>query len=249
MIIAKQNKAWVRIISLAIVCLFIAYDLNWANPDLFTLPRNQDALSPALLTSIQSDRALIETAIQFYGRSIGFSELSNEETHLYPTVNGQRVDLFIEKRHPEASGQLTILGVCRGKKIIAKINTRNGLIEWTEKFDQSQLPSKPATDMAAQKSKEDKYIQIIKESEATLNTPGLESYAYRVAANALSIIARDNPNLIQPSTVQALEGILTKEGLESYAYRSAADALSYIARNNPNLIQPSTVQALEGILT
>ncbi|MDP2912827.1 MAG: VWA domain-containing protein, partial [Candidatus Omnitrophota bacterium] len=81
-----------------------------------------------------------------------------------------------------------------------------------------------------------------------LSNKGLESDAYWSAAYALLRIAINNPNLIQPSTVQALEGILTKEGLESDAYRAAANVLSYIAINNPQLIQ-QVMQALEGILT
>lgn len=225
MTIARQNKTRIRIISLAIVCLFIAYDLNWANPDLFTYSRNQDALSPALFTLNQSDRALIETAIQFYGRSIGYDGLGNEKFHLYPTVNGQRVDLFVEERQPEASDQLIILGMCRGKKLSAKINIADGSIEWTEKSDQSQLPLKPATDMAAKKNKDDSDIRKIRELETTLNTPGLDSDAYGAAAYTLRTIAINNPQLIQSSTVRALEGVLTKEGLDSYAYWAASNAL------------------------
>ena len=229
MIMVRQNKIWIRIISLVIVCLFITYDLSWANPDLFTSSAKQDTLSPVLFTSIQSNKALIETAIQFYGKSMGFKGLGNEELHLYPTVNGQKVDLFVEGHQPGTSGQLTILGVCRGKKLIAKINIEDGSIEWTEKSTLPQLPSKPATDMAGEKKNAD-----ITRLEGILTTDGLGSDVYWRAANALLRIAINNPQLSQQA-IQTLEGILTTKGLENHACQEAIYTLSNVVFFRPDL--------------
>ncbi|MFC1480591.1 hypothetical protein ACFL5Y_04015, partial [Candidatus Omnitrophota bacterium] len=88
----------------------------------------------------------------------------------------------------------------------------------------------------------------VKRLEGILTTEGLASNACE-AAEALADIAYFEPNLIQPSTVQALESVFTRKGLESDAYRYAAHALNNIAGKKLNLIQPSTAQTLESFLT
>ncbi|MDB4349913.1 hypothetical protein OAA99_03065, partial [Omnitrophica bacterium] len=77
--------------------------------------------------------------------------------------------------------------------------------------------------------------QAIEALEGILAKDGFESDAYRVTAYILRDIAKNKPELIQPSTVEALGGILTRDGLESLVYSAAANALSSIAENNPDL--------------
>ena len=104
----SHNKLLIRIISITTVCLFVANDIGMANPDLLAPQKNRDVLQPALFTWATSDQGLIELAIRSYIDSVGLEAFRNLK-HLYPTIRGNRVDLFVGS--PAAGEDLSLIHI------------------------------------------------------------------------------------------------------------------------------------------
>ncbi|MBN1526963.1 MAG: HAD hydrolase-like protein [Candidatus Omnitrophica bacterium] len=100
----KRFKAWIRFTAAAVACLFIANDIVWANPDIASATGHA-ALSAASYSQAMNDAQRAEFAVKAFRSANLFG---NEKLHLYPTVNGKRVDIFYDPVNKQPGGYLIV---------------------------------------------------------------------------------------------------------------------------------------------
>lgn len=127
-----SNSNFKKVISIIVICLFTINNLVWANPELFSQKPEGHALQPALFSQGATAPLLIETALAYYSRAMG-PTLADIDLHLYPTVNGERVDLYFNPAGND-NNHIVVNARVGSESYVAMVSKENGDIKVTEKL-------------------------------------------------------------------------------------------------------------------